>query len=289
MNLQERESPFRSRRREKPRADQNLLLFDLKGIARHGFRSFITLCFVSGESMIVPLASEEEWGIRLSKNPVWTDLESEIRGPVLVISPHPDDETLGAGGLIAQLRSLNVDVIVAAVTDGENAYGESVVLGEARAAEQTAALAQLGVEDWNIHRFRICDSDVSSHEDALTRLLNPLVARCNHILSPWRHDFHPDHEACGRIAEKLAEVHRVRLTSYFFWTWHRSTPELLEGLQLVNFPLSAQLLETKLQALRCHQSQLHRDSGDPILPGRLLAPAYRNFETYLPSRVPYAS
>ena len=39
-------------------------------------------------------------------------------GPVLVIAPHPDDETLGCGGLIARRRSEGRRVVVVVLTDG---------------------------------------------------------------------------------------------------------------------------------------------------------------------------
>ena len=39
-------------------------------------------------------------------------------GPVLVVAPHPDDETLGCGGLIAQRRSEGRRVVVVVLTDG---------------------------------------------------------------------------------------------------------------------------------------------------------------------------
>ncbi len=48
--------------------------------------------------MIVPLASEAEW------TPVWTTATSwqPPDKALLVIVPHPDDETLGIGGFIAR-------------------------------------------------------------------------------------------------------------------------------------------------------------------------------------------
>jgi hypothetical protein len=51
--------------------------------------------------MIVPLVDEEEWNTLLSGRPTW----SISKGAVLIIAPHPDDETLAAGGMIASLRS----------------------------------------------------------------------------------------------------------------------------------------------------------------------------------------
>ena len=40
----------------------------------------------------------------------------------VVVAPHPDDETLLSGGLIAHQARAGVPVIVLAVTDGEAAY-----------------------------------------------------------------------------------------------------------------------------------------------------------------------
>lgn len=234
--------------------------------------------------MIVPLVSEEEWCIRLSHVPSWSlgsTPPSLARGPVLIVAPHPDDETLGAGGLIAHLRFSGSEVLIAAVTDGENAYEDSFGLGEVRAREQTAALARLGVQEKDILRFRLRDSNVASQEEDLAALLDPLIARSTHVVAPWQHDFHPDHEACGRVAKSLALEHKVEFTSYFFWTWHRGTIELLSELPLICLSLTEQLLDFKQQALACHNSQLFREDGDPILSERLLAPARRSFETFL--------
>jgi LmbE family N-acetylglucosaminyl deacetylase len=234
--------------------------------------------------MIVPLVSKEEWCSRLSHVPSWSlgsTPPSFSRGPVLIVAPHPDDETLGVGGLIAHLRSSGIEVLIAAVTDGENAYEDSRGLGGIRAREQTAAFAHLGVQEKDIFRFRLCDSNVASQEDELTALLEPLITRSAHLVSPWRHDFHPDHEACGRVAERLAQEHKVELTTYFFWAWHRGTTELLSELPLIRLPLTDRLFDFKQQALACHSSQLYREHGDPILSERLLAPARRCFETFL--------
>jgi LmbE family N-acetylglucosaminyl deacetylase len=51
--------------------------------------------------MIIPVVQEAEWMSLLCDLPCWQPPEK----PTVVISPHPDDETLGSGGLIARLRS----------------------------------------------------------------------------------------------------------------------------------------------------------------------------------------
>src|SRR6187399_2442164 len=65
--------------------------------------------------------------------------------PTVIISPHPDDETLGAGGLIASQIRRGIPVDVVAVTDGEAAYPGQTDLAAVRRAEQENAVRELGV------------------------------------------------------------------------------------------------------------------------------------------------
>ena len=226
--------------------------------------------------MIVPLVSEDEWLAALEDLPVWAPAPA----PFLVIAPHPDDETLGAGGFIAAQGLYSSDVVVVAITDGERAYGYDPDLGNIRESEQRNALARLGVSSEHIIRLRLPDSDVGSHETELVDKLLSFVTRDTHLVAPWRGDFHPDHEACGRAAEQVAIQTGATLTSYFFWTWHRGTTTSLDKVGLRSFPLSHQCLQRKSMALQCHRSQLTHDSGQPILPENLLAPARRPFEVF---------
>jgi LmbE family N-acetylglucosaminyl deacetylase len=229
--------------------------------------------------MITPLVSEREWMESLPTLPLW----QPARRPTIVISPHPDDETLGVGGLIAALRSQDIEVTVVAVTDGENAYSDCPALGLIREEEQSRALQQLGVNCEHIIRLRLPDSGLAQCEPMFTDILDSLVRPGSQIFSPWKFDFHPDHETCGRVAELISDRKDIHLIYYFFWSWHRKLQPDLEELDLVQFPLTPKLLREKLSALECHASQLSRDGMEPILPDELLGPARRPFEVLLPA------
>lgn len=226
--------------------------------------------------MIESAVKEPEWLSALTTLTEW----DPPTAPMLIVAPHPDDETLGAGGLIAAQRAKGIDVLVAAVTDGERAYGYTEGLAEQRRVEQTQALVRLGVGSDKIVRFGLPDGDVPDHEQTLVERLTPLVSKNMHVIAPWQGDFHSDHSACGRAAEQVAREAGATLTSYFFWTWHFGNPDLLNALHLCRFPLTPDLLQTKTEALRCHRSQLVRESGDPVLPESLLGPARRSFEVF---------
>jgi LmbE family N-acetylglucosaminyl deacetylase len=226
---------------------------------------------------IVPLTPEAEWLPAFENLTAW-ELPFV---PTLVLAPHPDDETLGAGGLIAKLRRAGVPVTIVAITDGENAYAGTDRLGDIRVLEQIEALQRLGVPERMIHRLRLPDRDVSDYEDQLVELLLPLITADMHLVAPWQRDFHPDHEAVGRAAARAAQLKNLPITYYLFWTWHRGKPGMLDGLPVTKLPLPEAALKSKLHALQAYVSQLERGDGQPILSPELLVPAQRSFEVYI--------
>ena len=74
----------------------------------------------------------------------WRDRD-EIVGaaPLLVLAPHPDDESLGCGGLIAESCARGRDVHVAILTDGTGSHpsSPSYPAPRLRALRQREALA----------------------------------------------------------------------------------------------------------------------------------------------------
>jgi LmbE family N-acetylglucosaminyl deacetylase len=227
--------------------------------------------------MIFPIATQEDWrSVSLTAKP-WTPPCAKT----VVIAPHPDDESLAVGGLIAALTSSGVRVQVLAVTDGENAYAGEPDLGRIRVREQQRALQALGVDSSETVRLGLPDSSVAAHEHELTDSIRSLSTSDTHIIAPWPRDFHPDHESCGRAAMLAAAYTGARITFYFFWTWHRGTPSLLRDLPLLRFEISVDQQRAKTQAICCHESQLVHSSCQPILPDSLLWPARQSFEVFL--------
>lgn len=75
---------------------------------------------------------------------------SRIR-KALVVAPHPDDESLGCGGLLAMLAQRDCEVAVIFVTDGGASHPHSVSWSRTRLAskrqdEANAALLELGLD-----------------------------------------------------------------------------------------------------------------------------------------------
>ena len=122
----------------------------------------------------------------------------------VVVSPHPDDETLAAGGLIATQRSRQIPVKLLAVTDGEAAYPDMPALGATRRLEQARAAEALGLPREALIHLALRDSAVAESESALADRIEACIDSDTLLVAPWPLDPHPDHEACGRAAAKAA-------------------------------------------------------------------------------------
>jgi LmbE family N-acetylglucosaminyl deacetylase len=227
--------------------------------------------------MLALATTEQTWVQSLRLLPEWMPEEKST----VIVVPHPDDETLAAGGLIATQRSREIPVTLLAVTDGEAAYPDVPDLGRTRRVEQARAAEALGISQDAIIRLGLRDSAVAESEAALADRIEAYIHSDTLLVAPWPRDPHPDHEASGRAAELAARRTGATLIFNFFWTWHRFRPECLNGLPLRRLVLSAEACARRSRALACHYSQLHRDEGSPILPEILLAPARRSFETFV--------
>lgn len=225
------------------------------------------------------ITSEKDWLNFLNKKQIWDIPLIDT----IILAPHPDDETLGAGGLIFDLKTKKINVLVIAVTDGENAYPNMENLGPVRKKEQEQALQILGVPKEMIIRLQLKDGALKEEEDKLENLILPLINRKIHLLAPWTGDYHPDHEAVGRTAIKIAKQKKIPLSFYFFWTWHYSNPLDMNKLPLCIYPLNFESFSNKQKAIDCYISQLSKKEGfRPILQKHTLIPTKRCFEVYYP-------
>ena len=216
-----------------------------------------------------PLRTWLDWGRRFG------ELDLDSCPGLVVVAPHPDDETLGLGATAATLRSRGVDVRVVAVTDGGAAHptpsaAERTELMELRRAELRAAAEVLGLGEPTFLGFD--DGDVAAREDELAAYLADLLRGATLVpwcATTWRGDGHPDHEAAGRAAVRAAaDVGTVAL-EYPVWMWHWATPddEDVPWERLVTGPLGDLARRRKQRAVEVYATQFAATGdGDEVLP-----------------------
>ena len=194
-------------------------------------------------------------------------LKEIAASPVLVVAPHPDDETLGCGGAIALLRSLNCDVRVLVISNGTLSHPNSqkypaAKLQDLREKESLEALMLLGVSSDNVTFLQLQDGSVcTQYEKAIANCANYLAELTPQIIFlPWRYDPHPDHQASWKLIHTaLVNLsQKARIIEYPIWDW--------DSKQRGNLPTSTNVtawrlnisavLELKQQAIACYRSQI---------------------------------
>ncbi len=219
------------------------------------------------------------------------------RGTCLILAPHPDDESLGCGGLIATCVAAGRTPLVAILTDGAGSHPNSRIyppgrLRAIRAQEVLDAVACLGLAPHRV--VFLGQPDTAAPHDgagfrAIVARLTELIERepaCTAILAPWRHDPHCDHEAASLLATAVAARTRIRHAAYPVWGWAlpaaTQIPEAPGGG--VRLYISA-YLAAKRAAINAHRSQygglINDDPSGFQLPSELLSACDSAFETFL--------
>jgi LmbE family N-acetylglucosaminyl deacetylase len=184
---------------------------------------------------------------------------------VLVVSPHPDDEVLGAGGTIARLASEGNDVTVAIVTKGwEPLFADSQV--EQVRAESRAAGKVLGVKSLRFMDLPVTKlNEIPKHQ--LNKEFEQLVSEEEPelVFIPFRGDRQEDHrqvfDACmvalrplvGRKCTKRILCYET--VSETHWSAAYVEPHFEPQLWVD----ISKYLSTKLEAMRRYKSQLRQE------------------------------
>lgn len=185
---------------------------------------------------------------------------------LLVVFPHPDDESVMAGGIILRAIKAGFQVTVLTLTEGNNGKifgnGKGRSLAEIRRAEMAEAMSRLGVVDWIMWKFG----------DGKLRRTNKWRERLGSFLMETNpglvvsYDFsgisgHPDHIAAA--VEIFRTVKKMKNTRLFWASFKGSMKEkaverrIEKYLQKPKFILEMSMEESfsKWWAVFAHKSQ----------------------------------
>jgi len=171
---------------------------------------------------------------------------------ILVIAPHPDDETIGCGGTLCLHADGGDDISVVFLTSGELGLKHfsrkkacAIRESEARKAAAILKLKELSF-------LRCSDWMLGDQIPKAARLLRPLLVRIHPqiIYLPHPEDGHPDHQAALpilRAALKGVRSLKPSLRLYEIWS-PISKYDFVQDI--------SSCMARKLRALRAHKSQL---------------------------------
>ena len=210
----------------------------------------------------LPGTSANQWQAALADQSI---AEFDLDGveQLVVVSAHPDDETLAAGGLMATAAQRGIAVHVIIVTDGAASHPDSAThspadLARLRAREAFEAIAIVAPKA-SLSLLGYPDGQVREHRDAIEADLRVELARSSSraiVLTPWRGDGHRDHRVVGElVARAAADLHRP-LLEYPVWMWHWGTPDTVPITDATALTLDPHALRAKRRAIAAHATQV---------------------------------
>ncbi|HXS74286.1 MAG TPA: PIG-L family deacetylase [Rhodanobacteraceae bacterium] len=194
---------------------------------------------------------------------------------LLIVAPHPDDESLAAGGVIQRALAHGARVHIVFVTDGDNNPWPQRLLerrlrigarererwGARRRGEAQCALRELGAEAVAVHRLGWADGGVTwklvdETADAIAQWRTLLAEIAPTLLVlPDLADGHPDHSALHVLMELvlngMPETRRPQCLCYLL---HGHAG--IDDMRRVAFALTDQEQTRKRAAIHAHASQI---------------------------------
>ncbi len=182
----------------------------------------ILLVFLMGSSLVYD-RSQAAPKLSLADLP---DISLDGAKNLLIVAPHPDDETLGPGGLIQAALAKGIQVYVVVVTNGDGqeiapaALGMGVVpntadfvkIGEQRQAESLKALQTLGVPAVNAFYLSYPDRGTYPMWQADWNTSCPYYSTYTKATqSPYPQTYNPNATYCGW--DVLNDLHSI-ITNY---------------------------------------------------------------------------
>jgi LmbE family N-acetylglucosaminyl deacetylase len=209
-------------------------------------------------------------------------VEAALTGaPVLLVAAHPDDETLGAGGILPRLDARAVvHVTDGAPRDPGDAREEYAA---ARRRELDAALRLAGISNGRLRQFDAVDREAWLSMADLARRIAEIIEelRPGVVLTHPYEGGHPDHDSTAFAVHAACALASSPPAIYEFTSYHAREGALETGRFLPGgdegevIALCPEERARKLRMIECFTSQLHFISQFPVDAERFRrAPAY---------------
>jgi LmbE family N-acetylglucosaminyl deacetylase len=172
----------------------------------------------------------------------------------LVLSPHPDDESLACGGTLKLLTLAGGHVDVLYMTSGENGFFPNARPSEAarnelkarRQAEAREACRLLGVSKVAFLDGR--DGRLCEQPDLAAPIRAALAAHnYRSVFCPWPQDGHPDHAATFSMLNRALSDHAGDVDVWLYEVWAPVAANMFICIDAT--------IDAKIQAFEAHQSQ----------------------------------
>ena len=152
---------------------------------------------------------------------------------IVIFSPHPDDELIGAGGSILKWMNEGQEVHIIYLSDGRAAYtyerkNKNLIenketqisqeeLAQIRMHEIDKVIEFLEIPKNNIYKFKIPDQKVREFMQSGIKQSKKIIEDADRLVIPSNNNPHVDHQATFDIATKAAEELNLEQIDFYVY------------------------------------------------------------------------
>lgn len=175
---------------------------------------------------------------------------------VLVLSPHPDDDVMGCGGLLKMLSDAGSKIKTIYFSDGSRGnrsakYSEALISEREEEARSAGKIIGAGEEKF----LRLPHTKLVANLELAAQIRREIeFDKPDLLLSPSLEDLHPDHHAVAEALSISLKNYEDHLNIWLYEIWGTGR---FNRLVLID-----DQIEAKIEALKCHKTQIKIKSYD---------------------------
>ena len=172
---------------------------------------------------------------------------------ILILAPHPDDESIGMGGTIKKLSKKN-NIHLCVLTDGAvfDSSGQKKILERKNACKNSGKI--LGISDYTFLDFPVMELESISHLE-INRELEKIIKKFNPkiVYTTTRHDINKDHQ---RVFESTLVVTRPQSSNVKQVFSYETTGMTITQFLPTVFEDISKEFKYKIKSFRMYKSEL---------------------------------
>jgi LmbE family N-acetylglucosaminyl deacetylase len=218
-----------------------------------------------------------------------------------VFSPHPDDETLACGGMLAEKTMKGDDVHIIFMTDGRNSYKTELNIRQnptpkeikvIRRNEACQAAKIIGIKTDNMVFLDFEDGTLKDRMSKAKDIVKEYLIKLKpaEIFIPQEEDMHKDHSSTNIIVLSAVKELFLDLDVYEYIIWMNSNKkfqDLSKNPNFIEIDIS-NTINLKIKAITAYKSQvdiLFPVQTRPILDDAFLSNFKKSVEYFLKYRI----
>jgi glucosamine-6-phosphate deaminase len=213
------------------------------------------------DSEAASLLREEEMPNEMKGYKIITESNIPKNKNIIVISPHPDDASIGPGGTIALLAEKN-DVNIFVMTTGHRSFIKDTALKDRVNIREEEVIEESKILKTTPYLLRLefYDKGKESIDNDVDKVFKKFSAiKPDIVFLPQSKDSHPTHSMAREITIKALEKYNKKVE---IWNYESPWALFFHGFFNAIVPLSEKYLQKKINAIKKQKSQVSRTRYD---------------------------